>query len=215
MLFSLHYLPSIHYFALLSQFENVQIEAHENYQKQSLRNRTYILTANKVSMLSVPVLASSKHQLINEVEISYAENWQQIHWRSIYSAYKKAPFFEFYADDFEKLFQNKTQFLFDWNWQMMSICLKYLQLNRQIDRTNNYEKQIELPTIDFRSTFNSQKTPFNVEKPYIQVFGNGFVNNLSILDLLFCEGTNAKPYLQEIGKKIYSQIIENTNPKIS
>jgi len=111
ILIELHYLPCLEYFIQLVQSENICLEAHENFQKQTYRNRFSILTANKIDTLSVPVLKSNSKQLIREVEIDYTQLWQKIHRRAIQSAYGKAPYYEYYADYFKQLYDKKPRFL--------------------------------------------------------------------------------------------------------
>ncbi len=92
VLIELHYLPCIAYFAYLAHAESVVIEAHEHYVKQSYRNRCQILTASKVVSLSVPVQKGNRTQLIRDLKIDYSQSWLKDHWRTIASAYGKAPY---------------------------------------------------------------------------------------------------------------------------
>jgi hypothetical protein len=188
----LQYLPCLEYFACLISYENVLIEAHEHFQKQSYRNRCHILTASKVATLSVPVLKSNSKQLIRDVQVDYSQKWVTDHWRSISSAYGKAPFFEHYADFFEKIYTKKYKYLFDLNSELLTICLSLLKLSKKINFTGEYIKSTEPALDDLRSVIHPKKeyNTSNLYTPvrYRQNFGNNFVSNLSIIDLLFCEG---------------------------
>ena len=102
LLIELHYFPCVSYFKLLSAYEKVFLEAEEHFIKQTYRNRTYILTSNKIDRLSIPIIHEDKKKPIRLLSIDYKLKWQLRHWRAIQSAYAKAPFFEYYADFFEK-----------------------------------------------------------------------------------------------------------------
>ena len=199
LLIELHYWPCLDYCAGLVTHESIWIEAHEQYQKQSYRNRCYVLTANKVDCLTVPVIGQTHHQPIRDVRIDTGQHWRDRHWRCLQAAYNKAPFFEYYGPDVEALLQKSWTFLFDLNWEVLTICRKWLGLKQAIHLTDWYQKQPEIGIFDARSQLNAKKpsnTPvFCHPKAYSQNFGLDFVPNLSILDLLFCHGPEAKRYL--------------------
>jgi hypothetical protein len=195
-----HYLPCITYFRCLSKFEDIIFEVQENYVKQSHRNRCYILGANKVLPLSVPVHRGTGKILTKDIKIDYSQKWVSNHWRAIKSAYGKAPFFEFYADQFHDILCRKRSFLIDLNWELLTYCLKALYISeKKFSFSISYEKDQENGIYDARNQLNPQPKQF--EKgffpPYIyeQVFGKNFVPNLSIIDLLFCTGPNAESYV--------------------
>jgi hypothetical protein len=197
----LHYLPCLEYFACLLKYSNVYIEAHENYQKQSYRNRCHILTASKVAILSVPVLKGNSKQLIRDVQIDYDQKWLTDHWRSISSAYGKAPFFEHYADFFEKIYTKKYKYLFELNAELLTNCLSLLKLRQKIEYTEVYKNSAETALDDLRSAIHPKKE-FKNNKLYTPVryrqnFGNNFVSNLSIIDVLFCEGPRSLEIIRQ------------------
>jgi len=199
LLIELHYLPSLDYITGLMQFQRVRLEAHEHYQKQSYRNRCYVLTANKVDSLAVPVLKGTHHLPVRDIQIDNSQFWQIRHWRCLQAAYSKAPFFEYYAPDFERIYHKQWTFLFDLNVEMLTICLKWLGVRPVIDLTNCYEKIPKADLFDARSRINpknrSETYIFYKPLPYQQNFGFDFVPNLSIIDLLFCQGPMAKQFL--------------------
>lgn len=176
------------------------MECYENYSKQSYRNRCEILTANGIDVLTVPVLGGNSKTLVRDVRIDYTQKWVNRHWRAIQSAYGKAPFFEFYAEQFRQILHGQPEFLFDLNWSILTVCLKFLQLDNDLKFTSGYTKQLQNPADDFRSAIHPKKKNSGSlhHKPvsYTQVFGNKFVKNLSILDLLFCEGPGANQILK-------------------
>ena len=198
MTIDLQYLPSLEYFCALLKNDIIVIEAHEYFEKQSYRNRCKILTTNKVDDLTVPVKNGNTKILIKDLRIDYHQDWTRRHWGAIHSAYGKSPFFEFYADYFKKILDKKPDFLFDFNLDLLTICLKLLRLEKTIIFTEEYEKDVEN---DFRGQIHPKKTyqENQLYQPvkYRQNFGNEFEPNLSILDLLFCQGNQSLKILQE------------------
>lgn len=196
----LQYLPSLEYFAALLKYDYIYLEANEHYQKQSYRNRCYIRAANKVDMLSVPVLDGRRKVLIRDIRIDYKQSWLKDHWRAITSAYGKTFYFEHYAPYFEQVLFKKHTFLFDLNWELLTNCLNLLQIRNKIKSTSSYLKELDLNCLDLRSAIHPKKNYLNNKiyrpLPYVQNFGSEFVPNLSIVDLLFCKGIEARQYLE-------------------
>jgi hypothetical protein len=199
LLIELHYFPCIHFFSLLSQHKNIILEAHETFQKQSYRNRTQILSAQKVENLLIPVLSGNSHLPIQDIRIDHSQKWRLIHQRAIRSAYGKSPFFEYYAPEILALYDKPVPFLFDFNFEVLTLCLKLLKLDCQIHLSSEYQTLKEdqrIEKTDFRGQIHPKKELQTDFKPYQQVFGRQFEPNLSIIDLLFCEGNNCNPYLK-------------------
>lgn len=187
-----HYLPSLEYMTVLQQFGEIKWEQHEHYVKQSFRNRCHINTAQGLEMLVVPLTGKHGKIPIKDVRIDYTIHWQNNHWRTIESAYRKAPYFEFYADDLRNIIYRKKDFLFDLNLELLSFCLKCIQHKPNISVSVTYEKSPDSTFYDLRSMIHAKK-PYSDRSiykstPYQQVFGNQFAANLSMIDLLFCEG---------------------------
>ncbi|QRM89726.1 hypothetical protein FG167_10980 [Lacinutrix sp. WUR7] len=192
------YFPNIAHFTAMLKAGEVVLEMHDNYQKQTYRNRTFIYGANGKLQLSVPIIYSQKErQQYQDIKIHNTEKWQMLHWKSLESAYKTSPFFEFYEDELLPLFTEKAENLLNFNLKCFKTILECLQLDLNTLETKSFQKEITDKT-DFRYLVNSRKEPhFNFEQ-YTQVFGekHGFIGNLSILDLLFNEGPNALNYLE-------------------
>jgi hypothetical protein len=202
-LIELQYLPCITYFSALSQADEIIIERHENYIKQSYRNRCYINTAGGVAALTLPVIQNEGKTLITDVRIDNSQKWFNNHWRTITSAYGNAPFFEYYADDLYQILFKKPTHLYGLNLDLLTLCLKWLKMPLQIKESNSYEKEPLPPVVDLRSTIHPKKednlNPFYKSTPYVQVFGNKFAGNLSLIDLIFCVGPGAHGYIQGLG----------------
>jgi hypothetical protein len=191
-----HYLPTIPYFSALHSCEKIIIEKHEHFHKQTFRNRTHILTSQGKERLIVPITSKHGKVLINEVRIDYAQKWLNNHWRAIESAYRNAPFFEFYAEDLQKILFKKHTFLYDLNLEFLTICLKWLKSNSQIQESMTYEKTAPNGITDLRNVIHPKNEELSSSHfkptPYTQVFGSKFVAGMSIIDLVFCEGPNAR-----------------------
>jgi hypothetical protein len=197
----LHYLPCIEFFACLRQFEEVHLETRELYVKQTYRNRCHVLTANKVDRLTVPVQHSGTKQLVSEVRIDYSQGWVRRHWGCLQSAYGKSPFFEYYADELQAVFARKPEYLYELNHALLSLCLKYLGIKKNLVYTLSYQSHVKKTLFDARSLINDKKgednSIFYKKVPYYQTFGNDFVPNLSIIDLLFNKGPEARQILAQ------------------
>jgi WbqC-like protein family len=191
MLAEIHYLPCIEYFAHITRDNEWVIEGFEHYQKQTYRNRCKILTANGIDTLLIPILYDRSHKMIQDIRIDYSQRWAVQHWRALQMAYAKAPYFDFFSDFFEKIYQEKPVFLFDLNMKFMTICLKLLKLTPTIRQTDAYELPTKISQYDGRELIHPKKTTNFVGKPYKQNFGSDFVPNLSIIDLLMCQGPQA------------------------
>ncbi|QJW90684.1 hypothetical protein HNV11_15485 [Spirosoma taeanense] len=200
LLIELHYLPCLDYVSGLMQYDQVWLEAREHYQKQSYRNRCYVLTANKVDSLTVPVQQGTHHLPIQELRVDNGQPWQVHHWRTLRTAYGKAPFFEYYAPELEPVYSRNWTFLFDLNYELLTICLKLLGLAPRVNLTDWYDKTPPDGLLDARSGINPRNRTksyiFHCPVPYLQNFGLEFVQNLSIIDLLFCQGPAAKDVLK-------------------
>ena len=192
------YLPNIAHVSAMVQADEVIFELDDNYQKQTYRNRAYIYGANGKLQLSIPIIHSqNERQKYRDIKIHNAENWQAVHWKSLETAYRTSPFFEFYEDEFQPLFTTKAKYLLDFNLKCLDVIFDCLQLEIKSSKTKVYQKTVTDKT-DFRFLANARKEPTFHLDPYTQVFQEkyGYLSNLSVLDLLFNEGTNALNYLE-------------------
>jgi hypothetical protein len=188
-----NYFPNIHQFRQIIKANSILFEVSDNYQKQTFRNRTYIYGANGKLGLFIPVIHTHKNrELFKDVKISYESNWMDLHLKSLQSAYRSSPYFEYFEDDFIKLYSKKEKFLVDFNIKCIKLISNLLDLDLDFKISSEYvEKTNDI--IDLRDLSNARKEK-KIETPkYIQVFESkhGYLNNLSILDLIFSEGANS------------------------
>ena len=188
-----NYFPNIHQFTQIIKANNILFEVSDNYQKQTFRNRTYIYGANGKLGLFIPVIHTHKQrELFKDVKISYESNWMDLHLKSLQSAYRSSPYFEYFEDDFIKLYSEKEKFLVDFNIKCIKLIYNLLDIDLNFKISNEYiEKTNEV--IDLRDLSNARKQKKIETLKYIQVFESkhGYLNNLSILDLIFSEGKNS------------------------
>jgi hypothetical protein len=192
------YFPSISHFVAIAQSDLVTFEMDDNFQKQTNRNRMYIYSPNGIQLLNIPIKHSkTPHQKSKDVRLETAFDWQKQHFKSLEAAYRTSPFFEYFEDDIRPIFEKKHEFLMDLNLETMTIVSNCLGLEFDYNETEEYFHTVT-DKIDFRNLINGKKDSL-VYEPYTQVFGekHGYLNNLSILDLLFNEGRYALDYLKK------------------
>ncbi|MGG6230576.1 WbqC family protein [Tenacibaculum sp. SDUM215027] len=194
------YFAPISQYAAIYQSDSITFEVEDNYQKQTYRNRCYIYGANGKLALNIPVKNKTKGGR-KKTKDTLVENdfpWQQQHFKSLQSAYRSSPFFEFFEDDLLTIFNKKYKFLQDLNIDTHLFVTDALQIKQQFTKTTSYE--INSESTDFRSLAIAKKGIEIEMDSYIQMFDDkyGFIPNLSILDLLFMEGANTISFLEKI-----------------
>lgn len=203
VLLSSLYLAPIQYYSNLFHAERAVIEIDDNYQKQSYRNRCIIAAANGALPLSVPIEKPKGLKCkMKDIRIAEHGNWQHFHWNAIISAYNSSPYFEYYRDEFIPFYEKKTTFLFDLNQQLHSLICSLLDIDTPTSCTSNFIEQVPPDTIDLRETIHPKRDWRKMDKefvakPYYQVFADKrpFIENMSIIDLLFNMGNESRLYL--------------------
>ena len=193
------YFPNIFSFKTIINSTNILFEVNDHYVKQTLRNRTSIHAANGKLNLSVPVkFSSTKKEKYKDIKICYDSNWQKIHLKSIESAYKNSPFYDFFEDYFINSYNKKEKFLVDLNFSSIRLIFEILEKELNCNFTNEYlEKYVDLT--DYRSLLTNKNFNEKVDfKNYTQVFQekNGFIENLSSIDLIFNKGLDFEDFIK-------------------
>lgn len=194
VILSTAYFPPIQYYCKIVEYSTVIIESEESYFRQTYRNRCQIMSGNGVISLSIPVVKNENSRCIRDVAIDYSTAWQREHYQAIKSAYRKSAYYDFYMDDFALFFEKKEKFLLDLNHKIILTCNEIVGIERKFEQTDSFQKSYSA-TADFRYSINpktqQQKEDRGfVAQTYYQVFSEkfGFVENLSVLDLIFNEG---------------------------
>jgi hypothetical protein len=195
------YFPSIEYCFQLLKNKKVTLVTKEIFPRQTFRNRCIIVNANGLQNLSIPVGRESGHAtLTSDIQISYAEDWIKNHLRSIESAYRRTPYYEYYIDAITNILEKKHVQLVELNFELLTYLIEKIGLTCSVERSIS---QTEISK-EINEILNPKNHASFQTKEYLQTFTErfGFQNNLSCLDLLFNEGPNSICILEESGYKI-------------
>ncbi len=201
------YFPNIATLACVVQNE-VCWEVQDNYQKQTFRNRCHICTDTGRHKLTIPVQhvgGKQGRQKYCDVRVDNAYHWQRQHWRTLQTAYRSSPYFEYFEDDLSYLFEKHFDFLLDFNLASIEFLCNCLPWEMPTQKTKNYQLETQFDK-DYRFLVMAKQTVEFDQETYVQVFGDrhGFIPNVSALDLLFNEGTNALFYLQNRNLELFN-----------
>ncbi len=201
-LLEVQYLPCVSYLKAFISATYVALEYCENFQKMSFRNRCYIAGSNNEIELSIPLLfGREQHSPIRQVQIDYSGGWNRQHWKSLQSAYARSPYFEYYGPQIRELLMLEVPNLFDFNILILKWILTTLKFDGEVFYTSSFKALYGGAIVDNRNRWlpkNFRDVPDAEVTRYTQVFQekHGFRKNLSIIDLLFCEGPNAAALLK-------------------
>ena len=205
---SLHYFPCVNAFADLLNASGFQLDGDYPFKRSSFRNRMIIAGANGPITLSIPVVGGRNVKLpYKEVQIDYTNNWQRDHFRTLCTAYGNSPFFQFYRDELEHVYNTQPTYLYEWNFNCLKWVLKKMKVNLpDFDKNNPNAESGPISTL-LEYLPNNYKNPLNRNLiTYAQVFQDkiGFLVNLSVLDLLFNEGPGSLQILLNANTKLRS-----------
>ena len=189
MLLSTAYFPPVAWFSLASGGKFF-LEACENYQKQSYRNRCYILASDGPQMLQVPVVHGDSW-LITDVRVDYSTPWGLRTQRALDTAYKTSAFYEYYRDTVFALLDRQPETLWELNLSTIRWAFEALSVPCLLEPTTDFT---DAAPDDFRFTLHPKEPAPVEERPYYQVFRDklgGFAPGMSVLDLIFNEGPGA------------------------
>lgn len=191
-----YYLPPVAWWSAAAAESHVMLDAGIHYRKQTFASRAVVLAANRLLPLTIPVERRDTLQTpLCAKRISYAQDWQKQHWQSLVAAYHKSPYFEHYAPKLAPYFAEKPALLTDFTLALIREIATQISLETAFSVSETYVAASPTDT-DLRGAFTPENAAANYPcKPYTQVFGNEFVPNLSILDMLFCVGNRSLGYL--------------------
>lgn len=199
------YLAPIEYYAKLYAYPRAFVEQHDHYIKQTYRNRCTIAAADGPLTLSIPTERTEELKCpMKDIRISDHGNWRHLHWTALESAYRNSPFFDYYRDDFQPFYEQKYEFLFDFNERLRSLICQLIDIEPHVRSTEEYKQTFSANEHDFRDIVHPKKDyslfdPSFAPARYYQVFEerHGFLPNLSIIDLLFNMGPESLIVLKD------------------
>lgn len=195
VLLSVFYLPPISWFSVfLDENYEITLEQYENFPKQTYRNRANIYGANGKLSLIIPIHHNG-NRAMKDIEISDAENWRALHWKSIKNAYQSSPYFEYYEDQLKSIFENEEKSLLKFNLNALNCILKILKSEKAYHLNSEYSENPE--AVDFRKEFSAKSPKEYGFDEYYQTFSDklGFLEDLSVLDLICNKGPEAATYI--------------------
>ena len=183
----------------------VRLEACENYQKQSYRNRCYILAGDGVQMLQVPVSHTMEERGISSVLVDYSTPWIIRTQRALDTAYETSAYYEYYRDELFALLDARPRTLWELNLSTIRFLLDKIGIACELEPTKDFVLP-DTEADDYRYALHPKREDsvlagLGLDRPYFQVFRDrmgGFTPKLSCLDLLFNEGPDSILWLKKL-----------------
>ncbi len=208
-LLSSTYFGPVQWYQKLNRYDEILLEQHDSFIKQTYRNRCVIATPNGALSLTVPAKATEGDDvgrtpgIDGPAYVSDHGNWRHVHWNALKSAYGESPFFEYYADDIKPFFETKRGSLYGFNIEICNKMCELLDIEPKITLTDHYftaEEIAEEGIDDYRDVIRPKHPladPEFIPRRYYQVYEqrHGFLPNMSILDLLFNMGNESVLWL--------------------
>lgn len=210
IILSTSYLPPVQYCSKFLLNRKVLIDKHEIFVKQTYRNRCVIMSSNGPVSLVVPALKGSFHKVpVHALEIDYSKKWQINHLRALEAAYRSSPFFEYYIDDLKSFYKDRFRYLLELNTAFLGTIFKLTGLKESLTFADSFIPFDTMNYLDYRMAIHPKHPVSDPEfhaLPYHQVFEDrfGFVENLSVVDLLFNAGPDTIKILKSTTVKIES-----------
>ncbi len=201
VILEIQYLPPIPYFSAILKSEKVIFETHENFIRQTYRNRCRILTSHGIEELVIPLNKPQQHIPVTEIKIDNRQQWAYRHWKAIQTAYGKAPWFGHFKNELKENLLTEKQYLVEFNLNIIRMCFSFLGCKVISETTEKYIKNYPENYLDLRSRIHPKKDPnaltFYSPIGYIQNFGCEFIHPLSVIDLIFSEGPESLHVIKE------------------
>lgn len=186
------YLAPVSYYACLLQADRVVVEQHDHYLKQTYRNRCTIAGPDGPLALTVPIVKPDTPKCpMRDIRISDHGNWRHLHWNAMESAYGQSPFWEYYRDDLRPFYEQRYDYLMDFNEALQSLVCSLIDFEPRVERSRQYLSLSDADILDLREAIHPKRDlstllPAYQPVEYYQVFASrlGFLPHLSILDLL-------------------------------
>lgn len=186
--FDTAFLPSVEYMKCLASCEAFFIDGNRMWQKQTVRNRAFILSPNGVQTLTVPIEhTGGKKVPVSDIRISYAGSWMRQHLGALDSAYNRSAFYPYFREELHAIYESRPQFLLDFNTQLTKWLMKRLAPRAVLlDNDENNHEGRDYTLLSDSGTSTPVMTDVTEFTPYLQVFCDRmpFLPNLSALDAL-------------------------------
>jgi hypothetical protein len=195
------YFGPVELYRLLAAHPRAIVDAGEHYERQSHRTRTRILGPNGSQDLVVQIRRRSGEKMpMHSVELSFAEHWPGQHLHALRSAYGNTPWYLHFSEELEDLLHGPHTRLLELDLASMRMALRVLGLSCALEVSTVYVEPDREDIIDLRQQLHPKRPlpdwiPAVPSYPQIFADRHGFVERLSVLDLLCNSGPQARGHL--------------------